>query len=58
MSDADAARLGVITEYFFKEVGGLGLSVQKLQGFMDDFKATGPGGSTLFPARVPGTTPS
>ena len=51
LSDADAARLGAITESFFKELGGLGLSVQKLQGFKDDFKAAGPGGSPLFPGQ-------
>lgn len=51
LSDADAARLGIITESFFKELGGLGLSVQKLQGFKDDFKAASTGGSALFPGQ-------
>ncbi len=51
MDEATQRRLGQITEKFFKELSGMGLSVRDLQGFKAKFMAAGPGGSPLFPGQ-------
>lgn len=45
------ARLAQVTEAFFKELSGMGLSVRDLQQFKEQYKAAGPGGSALFPGQ-------
>lgn len=45
------AKLALVTEGFFKELGGMGLSVRDLQQFKEQYKAAGGGGSALFPGQ-------
>ena len=51
MGERTERRLGQITEKFFQELSGLGLSVRDLQQFKEAYKAAGPGGSPLFPGQ-------
>ena len=49
MGELTERNLGLITEAFFKELGGMGLSLWHLQQFKEQYKAAGGGGSPLFP---------
>lgn len=51
MGELTERNLGLITESFFKELGDMGLSVRDLQEFKEQYKATGGGGSPLFPGQ-------
>jgi hypothetical protein len=51
MGELTERNLARITEKFFQELGGMGLSVRDLQRFKEQYKAAGPGGSALFPGQ-------
>ena len=51
MGELTERNLARITEKFFQELGGMGLSVRDLQQFKEQYKAAGPGGSALFPGQ-------